>query len=149
MDAVLEPARWLPLDWVLVVAAGWLLVGVLGLFALRNLGWVAKVLFPAGGALALALFGIALAAMFAVPQTAVLPLGLPGLPFHFRLDPLAAFFLMVIGATSAGVSAFAAGYFRKGEGTPPGLLCLEYHVFLASMTLVVCADDAYAFMVMW
>jgi len=149
MDAVLEPARWLPLDWVLVVAAGWLLVGVLGLFALRNLGWVAKVFFPAGGALALALFGIALAAMFAVPQTAVLPLGLPGLPFHFRLDPLAAFFLMVIGATSAGVSAFAAGYFRKGEGTPPGLLCLEYHVFLASMTLVVCADDAYAFMVMW
>ena len=50
---------------------------------------------------------------------------------------------------SAGVSAFAAGYFRKGEGTPPGLLCLEYHVFLASMALVVLADDAYAFMVMW
>jgi len=149
MDGVLEPARWLPLDWVLAVAAGWLLVGVLGLLALRKLGWVAKVLFPAGGAIALALFAVALAAMFAAPQTAVLPLGLPGLPFHFRLDPLAAFFLMVIGATSAGVSAFAAGYFRKGEGTPPGLLCLEYHVFLASMTLVVVADDAYAFMVMW
>jgi formate hydrogenlyase subunit 3/multisubunit Na+/H+ antiporter MnhD subunit len=87
--------------------------------------------------------------MFSAPETAVLPLGLPGLPFHFRLDPLAAFFLMVIGATSAGVSAFAAGYFRKGEGTPPGLLCLEYHVFLASMALIVLADDAYAFMVMW
>jgi formate hydrogenlyase subunit 3/multisubunit Na+/H+ antiporter MnhD subunit len=47
------------------------------------------------------------------------------------------------------VSAFAAGYFRKGEGTPPGLLCLEYHVFLASMAGVVLADDAYSFMVMW
>ncbi|HET7527375.1 MAG TPA: hydrogenase 4 subunit B, partial [Burkholderiaceae bacterium] len=35
------------------------------------------------------------------------------------------------------------------EGTPPGLLCLEYHIFLASMMLVVLADDAYAFMVMW
>jgi formate hydrogenlyase subunit 3/multisubunit Na+/H+ antiporter MnhD subunit len=149
MDGFLEPARWLALDWVLVAAAGWLLVGVLGLFALTNLGWVAKVLFPAGGAIALVLFGVATFAMFATPQTAVLPLGLPGLPFHLRLDPLAAFFLMVIGATSAGVSAFAAGYFRKGEGTPPGLLCLEYHVFLASMTLVVLADDAYAFMVMW
>ena len=44
---------------------------------------------------------------------------------------------------------FAAGYFRQGEGTPPGLLCLEYHLFLASMVLVVLADDAYAFMVMW
>jgi formate hydrogenlyase subunit 3/multisubunit Na+/H+ antiporter MnhD subunit len=149
MNALLEPARWLALDWVLVVAAGWLLIGVLGLFALTNLGWVAKVLFPAGGAIALLLAGVAGLAMFSAPETAVLPLGLPALPFHFRLDPLAAFFLMVIGATSAGVSAFAAGYFRKGEGTPPGLLCLEYHIFLASMALVVLADDAYAFMVMW
>ena len=56
---------------------------------------------------------------------------------------------MVIGATAAGVSAFAAGYFRHGEGTPPGLMCLQYHVFLASMAGVVLADDAYAFMVMW
>jgi formate hydrogenlyase subunit 3/multisubunit Na+/H+ antiporter MnhD subunit len=149
MAGLLEPARWLALDWVLVAAAGWLLVGVLGLFALTKLGWVAKVLFPAGGVFALLLFGVATSAMFSTPQTAVLPLGLPGLPFHLRLDPLAAFFLMVIGATSAGVSAFAAGYFRKGEGTPPGLLCLEYHVFLASMALIALADDAYAFMVMW
>jgi hypothetical protein len=44
-----------------------------------------------------------------------------------------AFFLLLIGGVSAGVSAFAAGYFRKGEGTPPGLICLEYHVFLASI----------------
>ena len=119
------------------------------MLALRRLDWVAKVLFPAGGAFALVLFGVALGALFATPEVAVLPLGLPGLPFHLRLDALAAFFLMVIGAASAGVSAFAAGYFRKGEGTPPGLLCLEYHLFLASMAMVVLADDAYAFMVMW
>ena len=144
-----DPTRWLALDWVLVAVAAWLVVGLGGLFALRKLGWVAKVLFPAGGAVALLLFAVALVAMFSPAEHAVLPLGLPGLPFHFRLDPLAGFFLMVIGATAAGVSAFAAGYFRKGEGTPPGLLCLEYHVFLASMALVVVADDAYAFMVMW
>jgi len=149
MNGLFDPARWLHLDWVLVVVAGWLLVGLLGLFALRNLGWVAKALFPAGGAIAVLLAGIALASMFAAPEVVVLPLGLPGLPFHLRLDPLAGFFLLVIGAASAGVSAFAAGYFRKGEGTPPGLLCFEYHVFLASMAMVVLADDAYAFMVMW
>ncbi len=149
MSGIAELTRWVHLDWVLVVVAAWLLVGVLGVFALRKLGFVAKVLFPAGGAIALVLFGVALGAMFSAPEVVVLPLGLPGLPFHLRLDPLAGFFLMVIGAASAGVSAFAAGYFRKGEGTPPGLLCLEYHVFLASMTLVVLADDAYAFMVMW
>ena len=149
MNGLFDPARWFHLDWVLVVVAGWLLVGLFGLFALRNLGWVAKALFPAGGAIAVLLAGVGLASMFAAPQVVVLPLGLPGLPFHLRLDPLAGFFLLVIGAASAGVSAFAAGYFRKGEGTPPGLLCLEYHVFLASMAMVVLADDAYAFMVMW
>ena len=44
---------------------------------------------------------------------------------------------------------FAAGYLRRGEGTPPGLQSLYYHVFLASMALVLIADDAYAFMVTW
>ncbi|ODS67847.1 MAG: hydrogenase 4 subunit B [Bordetella sp. SCN 67-23] len=137
------------LDWALLVVAGWLAVGAAGVFALRRFRFVARVLFPAGGLFGLALFGIALAALFDRSQVAVLPIGLPGLPFHLRLDALSAFFLLVIGASAAGVSAFAAGYFRRGEGTPPGLLCLQYHVFLASMAMVVLADDAYAFMVMW
>ena len=140
---------WLHLDWALVVVASWLLVGVAGVAALHRFTLVSRVLFPAGGLFALMLFGIGLSAVFDSPEIAVLPIGLPTLPFHLRLDSLSAFFLMVIGATSAGVSVFAAGYFRKGEGTPPGLLCLEYHVFLASMAMVVLADDAYAFMVAW
>jgi formate hydrogenlyase subunit 3/multisubunit Na+/H+ antiporter MnhD subunit len=137
------------LDAVLIAIAAWLAVGLAGAAALRRFRFVARVLFPAGGAVGLALFGLALAALFDVPQIAVLPIGLPTLPFHLRLDALSAFFLLVIGGASAGVSVFAAGYFRRGEGTPPGLLCLEYHVFLASMAMVVLADDAYAFMVMW
>ncbi len=149
MNAFHELSAWTHLDWVLAVVAAWLLVGVAGLFALRRFALVARVLFPAGGVLALVLLGVAVSAVFETPETAVLPIGLPGLPFHFRLDSLSAFFLMVIGGASAGISAFAAGYFRKGEGTPPGLLCLEYHIFLASMALVVLADDAYAFMVLW
>ncbi len=140
---------WLHIDWVLVVVAAWLLVGLVGVFALRRFRFVSRILFPAGGAVGVLLFGVALGAMFESTEVAVLPIGLPTLPFHLRLDSLSAFFLLVIGATAAGVSAFAAGYFRKGEGTPPGLLCLEYHVFLASMVGVVLADDAYAFMVMW
>ncbi|HSC00052.1 MAG TPA: hydrogenase 4 subunit B, partial [Burkholderiaceae bacterium] len=35
------------------------------------------------------------------------------------------------------------------QGTAPGLLCLYYHVFLAAMALVMVADDAYFFMVVW
>jgi hydrogenase-4 component B len=142
-------AHWMHLDGVLLVVAVWLLIGVAGIFALRRLRFVARLLFPLGGAGGLVLFVVAASAAFASPEVAVLPIGLPNLPFHFRLDGLSAFFLMVIGSVSAGVSAFAAGYFRQGEGTPPGLLAFEYHLFLASMALVVLADDAYVFMVMW
>lgn len=141
--------QWLLIDWMLVVMTGWLLVGVAGVFALRRLDLVSHALFPLGGLLGLVLFGLALGALMGTPEVAVLPIGLPSLPFHLRLDRLSAYFVMVIGAASAGISAFAAGYFRKGQGTPPGLLCLEYHVFLASMVGVVLADDAYSFMVMW
>lgn len=137
------------LDWVLAVVVAWLLIGVMGVMALRQLRFVATVLFPLGAAFSLVLLGVGISAMFADVQTAILPLGLPQLPFHLRLDSLSAFFLILIGGASAGVSAFAAGYFRKGEGTPPGLICLEYHVFLASIAMVVLADDAYVFMVVW
>src|SRR5204863_9530220 len=46
-------------------------------------------------------------------------------------------------------SFFSAGYFRSSEGTPPGLVCFQYHGFLAAMAMVMIADDAYAFMVAW
>jgi hydrogenase-4 component B len=149
MASLVPLAPWLHIDWMLVVGLGWLAVGVAGVLAMHRLAFVAHLLFPLGGLLGLVLFGVSLDALLGTPEVAVLPIGLPGLPFHLRLDGLAAFFLMVIGAASAGISAFAAGYFRQGEGTAPGLLCLEYHVFLASMAGVVLADDAYAFMVMW
>jgi len=149
MSSFTHPAAWVHLDWVLVVVLGWLLIGVLGVAALRRLRLVAIVLFPLGALLSVLLMAVALSAAFASPEVAVLPLGLPQLPFHLRLDSLSAFFLLLIGGVSAGVSTFAAGYFRRGEGTPPGLICLEYHVFLASIALLVMADDAYVFMVMW
>jgi hydrogenase-4 component B len=149
LSLLTHAGSWQRLDWMLLVVAGWLLIGLAGVVALRRFTFVSRVLFPAGGALGLVLFGLALSGVFGGAESVVLPVGLPTLPFHLRLDSLAAFFLMVIGAVGAGVSVFAAGYFRKAEGTPPGLLCLEYHVFLAAMSMVVLADDAYAFMVMW
>lgn len=149
MTSFNHPAAWVHLDWVLVVVVAWLLIGVLGVLALRRFRLVAIVLFPVGAVFSVLLMGVALSAVFSDPEIAVLPLGLPQLPFHLRLDSLSAFFLLLIGGVSAGVSTFAAGYFRQGEGTPPGLICLEYHVFLASIAMVVLADDAYMFMVAW
>lgn len=140
-----------PLALLLDLVAAWLLVGALGLVQSNRIGWVARTLFPLGALVALGVAGmgaLALAPDFAA-QSAVLPLGLPDLPFHVRLDALSGFFLLLLGSAGAGISIFAAGYFRQGEGTAPGLLCLQYHVFLASMAMVILADDAYLFMVAW
>ena len=143
------PADWLAIDWVLAAIAGWIAIGAAGVLRPHNFYVIARVLFPLGAVLCLLVAGAAAFALFDGAETAVLPLGLPGLPFHLRLDALSAFFLMLLGAAAAGVSVFAAGYFRKGEGTPPGVLCLLYHLFLAGMAMVMLADDAYVFMVMW
>lgn len=149
MTALYHPETWVHLDWVLLVVLSWLLTGIAGVFALRRLRVVASVLFPVSSFFSLVLLVLSLSSVLNGAEVAVLPIGLPNLPFHLRLDSLSSFFLIVIGGVSTGVSAFAGGYFRKGEGTPPGLICLEYHVFLVSMVMVVLADDAYAFMVAW
>jgi hydrogenase-4 component B len=132
-----------PLDLSLLAAGVWIAIGCAGL-ALPS-----RLLYPAGAVVGLALGAIALSALFGQTSARVLPLGLPDLPFHARLDALSAFFLLLLGGVAAGVSVFACGYLRASQGSPPGLVCLCYHVFLASMALVLVADDAYFFMVAW
>jgi len=109
----------------------------------------ARVAFLLSALGSVTLAGTALAALSDWPQALILPLGLPDLPFHLRLDPLSAFFLMLLGVASAGVSVYSAGYFEKGGGGDIRLVVLQYHVFLAAMVLVLLADDAYLFMVAW
>lgn len=146
---MIPPTDWLAIDWALAVVVAWIIIGAIGVVRLHDFFTVARVLFPLGAIASLGLAAAGAAGLSAGAQTAVLPLGLPGLPFHLRLDELSAFFLLLLGSASAGISAFAAGYFRMGEGTPPGLLCLQYHLFLSAMAMVMLADDAYVFMVMW
>src|SRR6266568_290357 len=99
------------------LVTAWVALGIAGLPTPRGGRLVARVLFPLG-----ALICVAVAV-------------------------LAAIFLL--GVAGAGISTFSAGYFRAGEGTAPGLMGLQYHVFLASMAVVMLADDAYLFMVAW
>ena len=138
-----------PLAAALAIAAAWLAIAAIGVCAPHALRFVAKVLYPLGALVGLALAATAFVAISQPPDETVLPLGLPDLPFHFRIDALSAFFLLILGSVAAGVSVFAAGYLRPGEGTQPGVQCLWYHLFLASMALVLLANDAYAFMVTW
>ena len=133
----------------MVLLAAWGLIGLAGLLRPGSVGFAGRTLFPLGALCGVALAVIAALSLALPPERAILLIGLPDLPFHLRLDALTSVFLALLGAASAGISVFAAGYFRKGEGALPGLLCLQYHVFLASMGFVLLADDAYAFMVAW
>jgi len=138
-----------PLAACLLLLAGWGAIGLAGLLRPRSVEFAGRILFLVGAVCGLALAIVAAANIAAPPEQMVLPIGLPDLPFHLRLDPLSSAFLALLGAASTGSLIFAAGYFRQGEGTLPGLLCLQFHIFLASMGLVLLADDAYAFMVAW
>ena len=139
----------LAIDLLLISAGLWLAAGLSGLAFPRNTRFVAKVIFPLGALVGLGVGVTALGFLGQSAETAILVIGLPTLPFHLRLDNLTAVFALLLGFASVGISIYAAGYFRKGEGTAPGLMCLQYHAFLASMLMVLLADDAYAFMVAW
>ena len=134
----------------LALLLGWTAIGLAGLLRPRSVRLAGRVLFPLGALLGFALAALAGASLLGGGvERLVLPIGLPGLPMHLRLDPLSSVFLVLLGASSAGISLFAGGYFRAGEGTAPGLLGLQYHLFLASMGWVLIADDAYSFLVAW
>ncbi|MDR2787343.1 MAG: hydrogenase 4 subunit B, partial [Candidatus Accumulibacter sp.] len=127
----------------------WLAIGLTGLFFPRNFTLISRRLFPASALTSLVMAALSLAAIPSGPQELILPIGLPNLPFHLRLDALSSFFLFLLGAASAGISIYAAGYFHEDEGSALGLQCLLYHIFVASMAFVMLANDAYAFMVAW
>jgi formate hydrogenlyase subunit 3/multisubunit Na+/H+ antiporter MnhD subunit len=114
-----------------------------------SLRLVARVLFPLSAVVSVGVAATAAWSIATPTEQWVLAIGLPDLPVHLRRDALSSVFLFLLGAASAGISLFGAGYFRRGQGTLPGLLCLQYHLFLAAMGGVLLADDAYAFMVTW
>lgn len=127
----------------------WIVLGSAGLVLQRAVHVIAYLIFPLSALVSLLLAEVAFLSLGDAPVALVLPLGLPDLPFHQRLDNLSSFFVILLGIATVGVSLFGSGYFRHMDGKKLGLLCLEYHLFLAGMVLVLLADDAYMFMVAW
>jgi len=92
-------------------------------------------------------FAAAVVSLAASPASLSLPLGLPWLGAHFRLDALAAFFLAVVNFGGAAASFYAIGYGQ--HESVRGRVLPFFPAFLAGMTLVVLADDAFAFLFAW
>lgn len=137
------------LDWAWGIVLYWLILAVGGVVAGARSATLSRLLFPLGALGALASGAVGIAGLPLPPEHFLLPIGLPDLPFHLRLDALSAFFLALLGGAAFGVTLFGAGYFRDMAPAERALLAFWYHLFLAGMTLVLLANDAYAFMVAW
>ncbi len=126
-----------------------LAIGPMGVAAARGRSghlFIYPVSFLASGAIALAA-GAMLLHPPAEPPIAILPLGLPWLEAHFRIDALAAYFLLLVNLLAAIVAIFAIGYGRDEE--EPHRVLPVYPVFVAAMNLVLLSDDAFSLLVAW
>src|SRR5207253_5900639 len=101
-------------------------------------------------AASVAALSLALGALLAPPRlaaTLALPIGLPWLGAHFRLDALSAFFLVVANLGGAAASLYGLGYGRHEEA--PARVLPFFPASLAAMHLVLVADDAFTFLFSW
>ncbi len=79
--------------------------------------------------------------------TLTLPIGLPWLGAHFRIDALAEFFLAVVNLGGVAASLYALGY---GIHEPAPHRVLPFvPAFLAGMNVVLLASDAFTFLLAW
>jgi hydrogenase-4 component B len=139
-------------DFVLSAIAGLFVASAAGI-AVRPRALARTLVYGATGILCLALCLWALTRLTSAdgPAWAVLPVGLPWLSAHFRVDALSALFLVIVNLGGVTASLFGWGYERAhaahdghaGPTLPP------FPLFLAGMNLVLMADDAFVFLVSW
>jgi formate hydrogenlyase subunit 3/multisubunit Na+/H+ antiporter MnhD subunit len=104
-------------------------------------------IYAACGFVCVAVLSLGIVSLGAQTTRMKLPLGLPWIGVNLALDPLAAAFLVLIGLGGAGASLYAIGYGRH-EAEPERILPF-FPAFLAGMTMVVLADDAFTFLFSW
>ena len=130
----------------LCCVAAFLALSVLGMLAAR-LGPVRSLVDPLSALVCAALAWAGLVSLTLPASAMTLPLGLPWVGVNVRIDPLAATFLTLIGIGGFGASLYAIGYGRHER--EPGRIVPFVPAFLAGMTLVVLADDAFTFLFAW
>ncbi|HEY5898722.1 MAG TPA: hydrogenase 4 subunit B [Burkholderiales bacterium] len=137
------------LQALLWCVAALLATGVAGIALARARGGSTLVygIALAATAIALMIAGRALLAPQGLGASLRLPLALPWLGAHFRLDALSAFFLVVLNLGGALASLYGIGYGSHEES--PGRVLPFFPAFLAGMNLVVLAADAFTFLFAW
>ncbi len=90
------------------------------------------------------------ALLTAAPDAAsrlVLPVGLPDIRSHLRLDGLSALLLVIVNTGGVAACVFGIGY--DAHAAQPARVLAPFPLFLAGMNLVPLADDAFTFLVGW
>ena len=124
------------------------LLGVGGLaIALGRSAAASRTVYGLCFSLSLVLFAAAVVPRSAVALTAALPLGLPWIGAHFRLDALSGFFLAIVNLGGSAASFYAIGYGAREKH--PSRILPFFPAFLAGMNLVLLADDAFGFLIAW
>lgn len=136
----------MPLDIALLCIAALFGVSAFSIFS-RDRDRISERVYSASGGVCAMIFIAVVVTRGANSLSTALPLGLPWLGMHFRLDALSAFFLAVINIGGAAASAYAIGY-GAHEKSPMRVLPF-FPAFIAAMDLVVLADDAFTFLVSW
>src|SRR5687768_6787765 len=134
---------------ILLCVAALLAIGVAAIVLARSSLATPFVYGAACAASTVALI-VALGRVIAMPaevSATVLPLGLPWLGAHFRIDAISSLFLVIVNLGGAAASLYGIGYGR--HETAPARVLPFFPAFLAGMNLVVIADDAFSFLLSW
>jgi hydrogenase-4 component B len=118
----------------------------------RRREWVRRVAFG-GAAVASAVAGLTAAAVFASGRTAhglLFVHHASGVSFAYAIDPLAAWFLLVLSMAAMPIAIFSIGYTRHPPLDERSLfLGIAFNILLLSVELVFIAADAIAFLFAW
>jgi hydrogenase-4 component B len=102
---------------------------------------------------ALTSLGVAVRVLLGDPLTASLPDLFPFARLSLSIDPLAAWFLLVIAVVAVAAAIYGPAYLRSHspDAGPArqAAQALSLNVFLGCMTFVVCAGDAMTFLLCW
>jgi hydrogenase-4 component B len=111
-------------------------------------GRALALVYPSAAVASLAIAGVDLSVLLRDGVLAAsLPIGLPTIGLHLRLDSLSAFFGVVINGGVLAASIYGMGLDRTRDLTPR----IEplFPLFAAAMNLVLVADDAFSFLFFW
>jgi hydrogenase-4 component B len=85
-----------------------------------------------------------------VPQMELLPSFIPYIQFTMKLDPLGAFFLLIVSLLGFALSIYSLGYAKGFFGRKNvGVLGAFYNALLLATTLTFLADNIWLFLIAW